>query len=72
MWSPIDKQLFEKTMSGNYAGLNTLLEQVVMLLYTIRNNLVHGGKNPNEENDIQVVDMALPILETVVMSFIAR
>jgi hypothetical protein len=40
------------------------------LLYTIRNNLVHGGKNPDEANDIEVVEKALPLLDMVVISFI--
>ena len=57
-------------LKGDRSEINILVEQIIMMLYTIRNNLVHGNKNPGEANDVEVVGYALPILEIVVTSFI--
>lgn len=70
IWSPINITAYESYLAGNIIDQTTLTEQVVFMLYTIRNNLVHGSKNMNEANDIEVVVMALPLLEIVVKSFI--
>jgi hypothetical protein len=70
VWSPIDKQAFERYINGDHTEQDRLAEQIIFMLYTIRNNLIHGSKSMNEANDLEVVDMALPILEIVVMSFI--
>jgi hypothetical protein len=70
IWSPIDKHAYENYAEDNLTIQANLTEQIVFMLYTIRNNLVHGSKSMNEANDIDVVEMALPLLEIVVRSFI--
>jgi len=70
VWSPIDIQAYEKHMAGDHSDIDLLTEQIIFMLYTIRNNLVHGSKNPGEENDLTVVQKALPLLELVVKAFI--
>jgi len=55
---------------NNEEKRNLLARQIVDLLYTIRINLMHGGKNKfDDANDITVVVNALPMLELIVMSF---
>ena len=70
VWSPINKPAYESYLEGNPTNQEILAEQIIFMLYTIRNNLVHGSKNRNDANDVNVVERALPILETVVRSFI--
>jgi hypothetical protein len=70
IWSPIDRQAFENYAEDKLAIQAILTEQIVFMLYTVRNNLVHGSKSMNEANDIDVVEAALPLLEIVVRSFI--
>lgn len=70
VWSPINPDAYEQYLSGDFSQRDLLAEQIVFMLYTIRNNLVHGGKRMDDANDEQVVKMALPILEIVVKSFI--
>jgi len=71
IWSPIDKPKYEKYITGEDASSRSILaEQIVFMLYTIRNNLVHGSKNMDEANDIEVVNYALPLLEVIIRSFI--
>lgn len=70
VWSPINKQAYERYIAGDNSDIDLLAEQIFFMLYTIRNNLVHGSKNPGEENDLNVVRNALPLLELVVRAFI--
>lgn len=72
IWSPINKQAYGRYSAGDQSEINLLAEQIIFMLYTIRNNLVHGSKNPGEENDMRVVQNALPLLELVVRAFIRR
>jgi len=72
VWSPIDLQHYEEYLKNpnNEENRNFLARQIVDLLYTIRINLMHGGKNKfDDANDITVVVNALPMLELIVMSF---
>ena len=69
VWSPIDKIAYDRYMKGDISEQNLLAKQIVFMLYVIRNNLVHGGKNPTEANDIYVVENAFPLLVHVVGSF---
>ena len=71
VWSPIDFQLFEEYLENpdNEDNKDFLARQIVDLLYTIRNNLMHGGKRFDDANDIAVVENALPMLELIVTSF---
>ena len=70
VWSPINQQAYKNYLAGDLATQTILIEQVLFMLYTIRNNLVHGSKSMSEANDVEVVGMALPLLEIVVRSFI--
>ena len=70
IWSPINKSAYERYIAGDTSERDLLAEQIIFMLYTIRNNLVHGGKNPGEENDVSVVENALPLLEIVVRGFL--
>jgi hypothetical protein len=70
VWSPIEKQAYEHYLAGDASSRDLLAEQIIFLLYTIRNNLVHGSKSPDEANDVEVVEKALPLLELVVEAFI--
>jgi hypothetical protein len=69
IWSPIDKKAYQIYIAGDPTSQDILTEQIILMLYTVRNNLVHGGKSPNEANDIRVVENALPLLELVVRTF---
>jgi len=71
VWSPIDFQHYEEYLENpnNEENRNFLARQIVDLLYTIRKNLMHGGKRFDDANDITVVENALPMLELIVTSF---
>ena len=62
-------QEYQKFISGDQSGQDVLTEQIIFMLYAIRNNLLHGSKSPGEENDVEVVINALPLLELLVTSF---
>jgi len=70
VWSPIEKQKYENYLAGDTSNQDELAKQIVFMLYTIRNNLVHGSKNQNQANDVEVVEMALHLLEIVAHAFI--
>jgi len=70
VWSPITPDAYSRYRSGDHSDQELLAEQIVFLLYTIRNNLVHGSKRRDDSNDVEVVEKALPFLEMVVNSFI--
>ena len=71
VWSPIDFQYYEDYLANpdNDENRNFLARQIVDLLYTVRNNIMHGGKKFDDANDISVVENALPMLELIVASF---
>ncbi len=71
VWSPIDFQIYAEYLENNeniYAR-NFLANQIVKMLYTIRCNLMHGMKNMDDRNDVDVVIKALPLLEMIVIAF---
>jgi hypothetical protein len=72
VWSPIDTQIYEDYVAGNRLpkSLEVLTEQIVFLLYTVRNNLFHGGKRVDDARDRSVVEHALPLLKLLVETFI--
>jgi hypothetical protein len=57
VWSPIDIQLYENCMNSNQSltVVDTLAEQILYVLYTVRNNLVHGSKAANDANSRDVL-----------------
>jgi PHD/YefM family antitoxin component YafN of YafNO toxin-antitoxin module len=71
VWSPIDFQYYEEYLENpdHEEYRNFLARQIVDLLYTVRLNLMHFGKNFDDANDISVVKNALPMLELIVTSF---
>jgi hypothetical protein len=71
IWSPIDTQHYEEYLKNreNEENRDFLAKQIVDLLYTIRINIMHGGKRFDDANDITVAENALPMLELIVSSF---
>lgn len=73
VWANIDTQKYEQYIAGNNTSKTlqiTLTEQVVLVLYTVRNNLYHGGKRSDDADDVEVVEKALPLLQMIVDYFI--
>jgi len=71
IWSPIDIQFYERYAADpdDEDCRNFLATQIVDLLYTVRDNLMHAGRKLDDANDISVVENALPLLEMIVASF---
>lgn len=75
VWSPIDTIWYEEYLGGDFRAdlRDPLAKQVLNVVYTVRNNLFHGGKradDADDANDVQVVVKALPLLEMIVFHFI--
>lgn len=71
VWSPINTDLYERYVSKhNDTSMNLLAEQILWVLYTIRNNTFHGGKRFDDANDRYVVSKAVPLLEMIVMNYV--
>jgi hypothetical protein len=70
--SPIDRAVYEQYVNGQEtaAARNSLAKQIVDLLYTVRNNIFHGGKRADDANDREVAEMALPLLKLIVENFL--
>jgi hypothetical protein len=69
VWSPINETIYNDCINGDLTYQQDLSEQIVFVLYTIRNNLVHGHKSISNDNDLRVVRKGLPILKDLVESF---
>jgi hypothetical protein len=74
VWSPINKVLYRQYMDGDRSQetADILVRQIVNLLYTVRNNLFHGGKRFDDASDREVLEHALPLLTMIVESFMRR
>lgn len=74
IWSPIDGTLYNQYISGAGGGTarRTLARQIVAVLYTVRNNIVHGGERSDDANDRSVVQHAFPLLRLIVLSLLDR
>jgi len=72
VWSPIDFKHYKEYLENpnDLENSNFLAGQIIDLLYTIRNNFMHGSKEFDDSNDIEVIDNALPMLELIVTYFI--
>ena len=55
---------------ANRLGINISIQHLARMLYTIRCNLMHGGKQLGNANDIRVVECAVPLLEQIVKSLL--
>jgi hypothetical protein len=72
IWSPIDTKLYEHYLqhTNDATARDSLCEQIVSILYTIRNNTVHGGKRGDDGDDQEVLERAFPLLKMIVEHFI--
>jgi hypothetical protein len=72
VWSPIDKPAYARFKAGSAseADVNLLSRQILFLLYSVRNNLLHGGKRFDDATDQKVVENALPLLEMILRSIV--
>ncbi|NLE46405.1 MAG: hypothetical protein GX620_16945 [Chloroflexi bacterium] len=70
-WSGINVDLYQRYPEGDLSDVevNMLVEEIVGVLYTVRNNLFHGDKQAYNENELEVVRNALPLLSIIVESF---
>jgi len=74
-WVPVDQEMLDKTLSQINADANVdvparLIEQLGDVLYTVRNNLFHGCKGPEDSNDNEVLCNALELLRAIVRFYI--
>jgi hypothetical protein len=70
VWAPIDASLYSA-----YTGLDStirdlLAKQILDLLYTIRNNVFHGGKRADDADEVEVVERASPLLALILDSLV--
>jgi len=72
VWSPIDtKALLDFRADLSKVELrDSLARQVLELLYTVRNNTFHGGKQADDANDQEVLQRAVPLLAAIVRAFV--
>lgn len=72
VWSPIDKNLYEHYLLNNQdsSAKNDLAKQILCMLYTIRNNIFHGGKRGDDADDLNIVEKAVPLLSMIVSHFL--
>lgn len=71
VWSPIDPVLYPRYMTrpDDSEAREFLAKQIVKVLYTVRCNLMHGGKRYDDANDETVVEHAIPLLRLIVAAF---
>lgn len=69
-YAPIDTKKYESFLQGDLTYVDLLSNQLVMLLYTVRNNLMHGHKEVTSDNDGEVVRQAYPLLEYLIGFFV--
>jgi hypothetical protein len=70
-WIPVDEDALDEFLHQAETDdalevPEQLIEQVGDILYTVRNNLFHGCKGPEDSNDWLVVEHALAMLKVVV------
>lgn len=72
VWSPIDTQAYERYQSNpdDNKVREQLAEQILDLIYTVRNNTFHGSKSVDDATDREVVERAFPLLKEIVDSFL--
>jgi hypothetical protein len=71
VWAPIDVGMYEEyhKNGGNTEARDELAQQVLWVLYTVRNNTFHGGKRVDDANDRGVLTNALSLLAMIVKAF---
>ncbi len=72
VWAPIDTAMFEQDRDGarDPARCDALAQQILNVLYTVRNNTFHGSKSADDASDQVVLEKALPLLIMIVESFL--
>jgi hypothetical protein len=72
VWSPLSREAHAKVKSNSAskAEIDLLAKQIVDMLYTIRNNLFHGGKRADDAQDQEILKNAIPLLAIVVLFFL--
>lgn len=72
VWSPIDSDLYGRYIEGEHspAARDILARQILNVLYTIRCNVLHGGKRFDDRNDREVLESAIPLLLLIVSFFL--
>jgi hypothetical protein len=55
---------------SRHVDSSVAIQHLARLLYTVRCNLVHGGKTYRSENNAEVISRAIPLLELIVKSLI--
>ena len=73
VWSPLDTTIYEAYLSdptgrANLRGM--LTGDIVAIIFTVRNNLSHGGKVADDRDDEEVVEKAIPLLRMIVQGFL--
>jgi hypothetical protein len=76
-WVPVDGILLNSFLAQHKAGViaeipHRLIEQIGDILYTVRNNLFHGCKGPEDSNDNEVLCHALEMLRSIVMFYLDK
>lgn len=70
VWSPIVRTTYECYRTNPQENArDDLAEQILWLLYTIRNNLFHASKLPDDANQT-VVSKAVPMLQMIISHFL--
>jgi hypothetical protein len=75
VWSFIDMKLYRRyteeaiSPKEEEKARNTLAKQIIEVLHTIQENLIHGDTQPTD-NHTQVVERALPVLALLVTSLL--
>ncbi len=72
VWSPLSREVHAmvKLNNAGEAEIDLLTKQIVDMLYTIRNNLFHGGKRADDAQDEEVLENAIPLLAIIVRFFL--
>ena len=73
VWRPIDQALYYAYLNGDRTGERSdkLGQDILTVLFTIGKNRFHGNKRADEASIRNVVEHALPLLKTVVSSFVS-
>jgi hypothetical protein len=72
VWSPLSREANANVNqnTASEAEVDLLAKQIVHMLYTVRNNLFHGGKRADDAQDTAVLENAIPLLAIVVRFFL--
>lgn len=71
VWSPIDIPAYQRYRAGQPVDTDEdlLARQILILIYTIRNNTFHGGKRADDANDRKVIEKGTPLLIIILNHF---